>query len=199
MEESDRWNHNLHYHPIVFDALPASCRRVLDVGCGEGTLTRQLRGKFPELVGIDLDLASIELAREQDYTDDIQYLVGDFLTHPFEPESFDAVVSVAALHHMDAAAALTRMRDLLRPGGVLVVIGLAGSKFPRGLPLDAAAVVVSRLYRLRRGYWQHPSPTIWPPPLTYAEMRTLTRALLPQSRFRRHLLWRYSLKWSKPG
>lgn len=199
VDEPDRWNHNLHYHSVVLNALPERCRRALDVGCGEGTLTRQLRFEVPEVVGIDLDVASVELARERDGAGDIQYLVGDFLTHPLERESFDAVVSVAALHHMDAVAALTRMRELLRPGGVLVVIGLARSRFPADLPLDTAAVVMSRLYRLRRRYWEHPSPTLWPRPLTYAEMRNLTGALLPGSRFHRHLLHRYSVTWSKPG
>jgi SAM-dependent methyltransferase len=198
-EATGRWNHNLHYPPIVLKALPEWWRRALDVGCGEGTLTRRLRLRVPEVVGIDLDVASIELARVQDRTGDIRYLVGDFLTHPLELESFDAVVSVAVLHHMDAVAALRRMRDLLRPGGVLVVIGLARSRFPADLPLDAAAVVASRLYRLRKGYWEHPSPTLWPPPLTYAQMHNIADGLLPGSRFRRHLLWRYSVTWSKPS
>jgi 2-polyprenyl-3-methyl-5-hydroxy-6-metoxy-1,4-benzoquinol methylase len=197
--EIDRWNHNLHYHPVVLEALPQSCQRVLDVGCGEGTLTRQLRLRVPDVVGIDLDVANIALARKQDRTGDIQYLVGDFLTHLLEPESFDAVVSLATLHHMDAVAAVTRMRDLLRPGGILVVIGLARSRFPADLPLDAAAVVASRLYRLRKGYWEHPSPMLWPPPLTYAQMHTVARTLLPRCHFRRHLLRRYSVTWAKPG
>lgn len=197
--EIDRWNHNLQYHPVVLQALPRPCQRAVDVGCGEGTLTRQLRLLVPDVVGIDRDVASIELARRQDRTGDIQYLVGDVLTYPLEPESFDAVVSVAALHHMDAVAALTRMRDLLRPGGGLVVIGLARSRFPANLPLDAAAMVASRLYRLRKGYWEHPSPTLWPPPLTHAQMHTVVRTLLPRCQFRRHLLWRYAVTWTKPG
>jgi 2-polyprenyl-3-methyl-5-hydroxy-6-metoxy-1,4-benzoquinol methylase len=197
--ETNRWNHNLHYHPVVLKNLPQPCTRVLDVGCGEGTLTRQLRLRVPQVVGIDLDVASIELARKQDPAGEIQYLAGDFLIHPFKPQSFDAIVSVAALHHMDAAAALTRMRDLLRPGGSLVIVGLAPSRFPSDIPLGAAALVVSRMHRLRKGYWEHPSPTVWPPPLTYAQVRALAAELLPGCRFRRHLLWRYSLTWSKPG
>lgn len=49
------------------------------------------------------------------------------MNHPLEPASFDFIASVASLHHMDVAAALVRMRSLLRPGGRLVVIGLARS------------------------------------------------------------------------
>jgi len=47
--------------------------------------------------------------------------------------------SIAALHHMDATAALGRMRDLLRPGGVLTVVGPARGEYPAGLAADLAA------------------------------------------------------------
>jgi hypothetical protein len=53
-------------------------------------------------------------------------------------------------------------------------------------------------YRLTRKQWQQPAPTQWPPPHSYAGMRLLARRALPGVRYRRHLLWRYSLVWSKP-
>ena len=137
------WNHNIHYGRVVLDAVPAGCERALDVGCGEGWLARELRRSVPHVTGIDRDEPSIELARRHDPASDIEYLLGDFLNVPFEPGSFDLVASVAALHHMDAAAALRRMRELLRPGGTLAVVGLARSRFPTDLPLGVAARVVS--------------------------------------------------------
>jgi 2-polyprenyl-3-methyl-5-hydroxy-6-metoxy-1,4-benzoquinol methylase len=36
-----RW-HNIHYHRLILRAVPAGARRGLDVGCGEGTLAREL-------------------------------------------------------------------------------------------------------------------------------------------------------------
>ncbi len=65
---------------------------------------------------------------------------------------------------MDATTALSRMRDLLRPDDTLAVVGLARSTFPADLPLDLAGVLASRLHRLTKSYWEHPSPTVWPPP-----------------------------------
>jgi hypothetical protein len=47
-------------------------------------------------------------------------------------------------------------------------------------------------------YWQHSSPIVWPPPQTYAEMRGIADRILPGVRFRRRLLWRYSLTWTRP-
>jgi 2-polyprenyl-3-methyl-5-hydroxy-6-metoxy-1,4-benzoquinol methylase len=192
-----RWNHNIHYYPVLLDALPDGCERALDVGCGEGTLARELRRFVRHVSAIDLDEPSIKLARQHDAASDIQYRLGDFLAFPFEPASFDLVVSVAALHHMNAVVALQRMHELLRPGGKLAVLGLARSQYPADLPRDAAATLVSRAYRATKNYWESSAPTVWPPLQTYAEMRCLAEHTLPQVRFRRHLLWRYSLILTK--
>ncbi|MBV9847962.1 MAG: class I SAM-dependent methyltransferase [Kutzneria sp.] len=181
----------------MVDSVPEGARRALDVGCGEGMLARRLHRVVPEVVGIDRDRASIDLARAQGDSAGIEYVLGDFLDFPFEPASFDVIVSVATLHHMDAATALGHMRDLLRPGGVLAVVGLARSR-PGGLPVDLAGAVAHRLHLLTKKHWEHPSPTVWPPPETYADMRRIASEILPGVRYRRHLLWRYSLTWTKP-
>lgn len=198
ISESERWNHNIHYHRLILDSVPFEAGEALDVGCGEGMLTRRLRRVVPNVVGIDLDKPSIDLAKDQSSADGIDYRHGDFLTYPFAAESFDIIASVATVHHMDAAAALTRMRELLRPGGTLAVVGLARSRLPTELPIEAAAVLTNGIYRLTKSHWEHPSPTVWPPPETYASMRGLATRLLPGARFRRHLLWRYSIAWTKP-
>ncbi|MDT7539575.1 MAG: hypothetical protein QOI82_3160 [Actinomycetota bacterium] len=198
ISDDQRWNHNIHYHPVIERALSDDCQSVLDVGCGEGVLTRQLRRRVPEVVGIDVDEASIRLAERQSPSHDIRYVIGDFLTFPFESESFDAVTSVATLHHVDAAAGLRRMAELLVPGGTLALLGLARSRFPHDLHREVTAVVTHRLYAMRREYWEHTAPTVWPPPLTFAQMRALVATLLPGAAFHRHALWRYSIVWSKP-
>ena len=191
------WNHNIHYHLLVLDAVPDGCQRCLDVGCGEGLLARELRRVVPHVVAIDSDGPVIGRARQRDAGAGVAYVVGDFLTHGFPPGSFDMIASVAALHHMDAAAALRRMRRLLRPGGVLAVVGLARSR-PRDLPADAAGAVAHRVLAAGRSYQEVSAPTIWPPPQTYAQVRRIAAETLPGVRYRRHLLWRYSLIWAKP-
>jgi len=191
------WNHNIHYHPLVLGAVPHGCQRGLDVGCGEGLLARELRQVVPHVVAIDSDEPVLERARQQDAGSCVEYVTGDFLSYGFAPESFDVIVSVAALHHMDPAAALRRMRELLRPGGTLAVVGLARSRV-RDLPADAAGVIAHRVLLAARSYQQVNAPTVWPPPQTYAQMRRIAGEVLPRARYRRHLLWRYSLTWAKP-
>ncbi|BAW05657.1 class I SAM-dependent methyltransferase [Nocardia seriolae] len=194
----DRWNHNIEYHSLLASAV-AKARTVLDVGCGEGMLARRIRRTGAEVTGIDPDPTSIELARDQSPENDITYLQADFLRYPFEPRSFDGIVSIAALHYMDTVAALTRMRELLRPGGTLAVIGMARNDFPADLPWEAAALLTSLEKRLFRAQWAHPSPVVWPPPETYAEVRRTAADLLPGVHYRRHRLWRYSLIWTEPN
>ncbi|HZC69633.1 MAG TPA: class I SAM-dependent methyltransferase [Jatrophihabitans sp.] len=188
------WNHNVHYYRLILDSIPQHARSALDVGCGEGTLCRALRKRTPHVVGIDADEKSIALANAAD--GDIEYLHGDFLSHEFEPTSFDVIASVASLHHMDVESALVRMRDLLRSGGVLALVGLA-RRSAADLPYDAVGFFAHRLQKLRRGYWDHPSP-VAEPQHTHRELRELVGATLPGARYRQRVLFRYSVIWTKP-
>jgi 2-polyprenyl-3-methyl-5-hydroxy-6-metoxy-1,4-benzoquinol methylase len=196
--DDGRWNHNIHYHAVLLAALPEGAVRALDVGCGEGIFARALRRRVPHVTAIDIDAGCVDLARGQDPRGEIDYRCGDFLEVPWTPASLDFVACVTALHHMDAAAALRRMGELVRPGGAVAILGLARSESPRDLARDAAAVVASRAHRLVRGNWHSPAPRIWPPPHTYAEIRGLAEATLPGAHFRRHLLFRYSITWTRP-
>jgi SAM-dependent methyltransferase len=161
-------------------------------------LARQLADRVPEVVGIDQDAASVAAARRQGPGGRVGFVRGDFLAHPFPPASFSLISCVAALHHMDAAAALARMSQLLAPGGALVVVGLARSRLT-DLPLDGVAVIANLGHRVAKGYWRQPSPIVWPPPHSYREIGVLAGEMLPGVRYRRHLLWRYSLVWVKPA
>lgn len=72
--------------------LPHEAQVVLDAGCGEGTLTRRPAARVPLAVGLDLDLPSLEAARQQGAGP--CYVLGDLLAPPFPEGCFDAVLSV---------------------------------------------------------------------------------------------------------
>lgn len=197
IDRVEPWNHNTHYHSVVLEALPAHAEHALDVGCGEGRLAERLGQDVPHIVGIDRHEPSLVVARHRP-AQDITYVHGDFMVYPFEPESFDFVVSIASLHHMEMGPALERMSRLLRPGGRLAVVGLARST-ARDLPYDLAGHVLDRYLKRSRTEYEDRAPRVWPPPLTYSQTRRVAGSVLPGATFRRHLLWRYSLVWTKPG
>ncbi len=99
----------------------------------------------------------------------------DVLTHPLEAGPFDAVVSNAALHHLgDTRAALLRLGQLVRPGGVLAVVGFARTQW-RDWPWAAVAFVARGIPIRVRGVWEHTAPTVWPPTDTGSSARSPRR------------------------
>jgi SAM-dependent methyltransferase len=182
---------------VLLGSVPRDAQTALDIGCGEGMLTRELRARVPRVTGIDLHAPSLDLARAHD--DDIAYVEGDALTYPFESGSFDVVASVAALHHMDFELALRRCTELLRPGGVLAVVGMARSNYTTDFIVDGWGFVRANVERLWRHEYTHSSPVVWPLPMTRDECRDVARRVLPGAKFTRRMWLRYTLIWTKPA
>jgi SAM-dependent methyltransferase len=106
-------------HAMLLEAV-GSGNRVLDVGCSSGYLARPLAARGNTIVGIELDPDAARAAEE--FCE--QVLVGDVETMelPLEPGSFDVVLGGDVIEHLrNPAAALERLRPLLRPGGRVVV------------------------------------------------------------------------------
>ena len=103
-----------HLGAPVLDLLGlAGGERVLDLGCGNGTLTRQIRDLGCDVVGVDASAAQIEAARALGL--DAHVMDGTALTFADE---FDAVFSNAALHWMRPPEAVAAgVFRALKPGG----------------------------------------------------------------------------------
>jgi 2-polyprenyl-3-methyl-5-hydroxy-6-metoxy-1,4-benzoquinol methylase len=186
------------YEKLILQSVPAGCKTALDAGCGNGGLTRLLRDSgIPEVTGIDRNRPCVERCRANPEAGGISYVEGDVLTAPLEPA--DLVTSVASLHHMVPRAGLTRLRELVRPGGALVVIGLARPDLPKDIPIELVALAVNLFRRAPKTPAAIRPPIIWPPADRYATMRALATEMLPGVRWRRHVRWRYSLVWTNPG
>jgi ubiquinone/menaquinone biosynthesis C-methylase UbiE len=198
MPRSGYWNHNVHYQPVILNAVPEGCGPALDVGCGDGLLAARLADRCAKVTGIDRDPRMIALAQAQQPRARITFIEADFLTHRFPEASFDFVCANTSLHHMDFTAALTTMARLLRPGGRLAVIGLAADKSLGDVLKGAPGVPADLFYRAiyRRGESGAP---IMDPDHSWREVRAAAAETLPGVRYRRHLLWRYSLLWRKPS
>ncbi len=98
--------------------------RVLDAGCGPGTITLGLaRAVAPgEVIGIDIEASQFVAAREQATQEGLNVTLrtASIYQLPFEDRSFDAVFSHDVLQHIsDPPAALAELRRVIKPGGVI--------------------------------------------------------------------------------
>ncbi|MER5432953.1 class I SAM-dependent methyltransferase [Streptomyces sp. NPDC002588] len=193
------WNTNVARHPGILRAVPEGCRDALDVGCGDGMLVRKLGERVERVTGVDSSAVMVARARESaGGRPGLRFVEGDFLGVDLPSAGYDFVCSVTAVHHMDFEAALRRMRELLRPGGRLVVVGLAREEsVAEWAALIAAAPVVRVVKVLRRARGPEGMP-VADPGMSYGEVRAAAGRLLPGVRYRRHVLRRYSLTWEKP-
>ena len=192
------WNRNIHYHRLVLQAVPGDCRRALDVGCGTGSLARRLAERCGEVVAIDAHAGTLAQARATIGSGSpITFVRGDVLTHAFDDGSFDFISAVAVLHHLPLEAALERLKRLLRPGGVVVIIGLYRIETLEDYAWMAAGMVTSLALRCVRRYTAVSAPTK-DPVESLEEIRCVCDVVLPGCVLRRELLLRYSLVWQKP-
>lgn len=109
--------------------------RVCDVGCGYGGTARHLTERFGcSVVGITLSAAQYRLAcRTSGAVNDPRFLLADWLEVSLAPASFDAVIAVESFSHMeDKADGIRRAREVLRPGGHLVLAVWMAAPRPGG-------------------------------------------------------------------
>ena len=91
--------------------------RILDLGCGTGTMLEHLR-RFGEVDGVDADEQAVRYCHSRGHTG-VQLLESDAL--PFPDDSFDLLTALDVLEHIeDDRRTLEEVARILRPGGTLL-------------------------------------------------------------------------------
>jgi SAM-dependent methyltransferase len=92
---------------------------IIEVGCGAGWLCGDLR-PFGRVTGTDL--SDEVLTRAHARLPDVNFVAGDFLALDFPAAAFDVVVTLEVLAHVhDQRAFVSKLAQLLRPGGYLML------------------------------------------------------------------------------
>ncbi|HAB99781.1 MAG TPA: methyltransferase type 11, partial [Parachlamydiales bacterium] len=93
-------------------------KKVLDLGCRDGMLTRSFRDGN-EVIGVDIDQKALEIARTQLSIETVWLdLNGEW---PFAPGSFDVIVACEIVEHLFFMHSfLQNVRSALKPGGMFI-------------------------------------------------------------------------------
>ena len=198
------WNHNAAYHPWIQRIAGEHGGVALDVGCGEGLLLQRLAPRCRSVVGVEIDDASVRRSRLRLAGIENATVVQDDFTHYADAEhmqgrQFDVVTFVASLHHLPLPPTLLRAKDLLVPGGDLLVVGLAARATALDWVLSGLAIPVVRTANIAHREVRHVGVPVASPKEDLREIRRVARAVLPGVRIRRGLYYRYLLRWTKPA
>jgi len=113
------WAHAEINLPSLLALLPPPAGPVLDLGCGEGRVSRDLRARGYAVTGVDAAPTMVRLAAAHE--DRQPVVVADAAALPFRSESFDLVVAYMSLHDIDAMPeTIGATARVLRPAGHLV-------------------------------------------------------------------------------
>jgi ubiquinone/menaquinone biosynthesis C-methylase UbiE len=125
---------------------------ILDIGCGDGIWTAAARRRTPDgrVVGLDYSLGMLEPLGTRD--PEVLRVNGDAHTLPVADASFDAVLAMFMLYHVDVSRTLPECRRALKPGGRVFAATTDADLLPTlGDLLHAAAEEVAG--RALPGYW----------------------------------------------
>jgi predicted TPR repeat methyltransferase len=100
-------------------------RRLLDIGCGDGSISLQLLTSASYLTLMDLSASMVALAKKnvsEDLAANVVIRNENFIAASFDAEPYDLVVAVGVMAHVDSPDEfLAKIQSLLRPGGNLIV------------------------------------------------------------------------------
>lgn len=97
-----------------------SGKQILEAGCGTGIFTERLTKTGAEIRAVDISQDLLNLAKNKITAKNVFFILGDLENLEFAPNTFDAVVGVSILHHINLDTALKEIKRVLKNGGKIV-------------------------------------------------------------------------------
>jgi len=170
MKETNKWNtekYNKHTGfvsklamPVVDLLAPKSGELILDAGCGDGTLAKEIEKRGAKVIGIDMSKEMIKACREKG----IEAHLNSVTDLPYK-DKFDAIFSNAMLHWvLDAKSAVENIATALKSGGRFVC------EFGGGNNAYTLVSAIEEVFDKHKDFGEFNNPWYFP---TIKEYRTL--------------------------
>ena len=212
--DAEGWTQNNNYHEFLLRYVRHGSQNALEVGCGTGAFARRLAERAQHVVALDLSPEMIRVARSRSAKfSNLNFHVADAVEWGFPDKYFDCIAAIATLHHLPLRKMIMKLKEALKPGGVLIILDLFE---PERNLLTAAGLIDSFLNilalgvsgglrlihngrlkppRAVRAAWAaHEQHDSYP---KMSDIRDLCAEILPCAEVKKHLLWRYSIVWQE--
>jgi len=202
--ENSAWNHNNHYYKRVIKMIKTPQASVLDIGCGDGDFLSLCLDHGYRCVGVDFSSGMIEKAKKNVNAANCDFICGDIYDElpKFPKESFDAVVSFAAMHHLNYEKILPLIERVMKKNGIYCVVDIFDCSTPLDYLFSICAIIPNIIRKKTTRYNEQQSAEaqrIWKEHgkldkyMKYSDIQAVIHRAGYKYKLRRLLYFRYML------
>lgn len=119
-------------------------KKVLDLGCGTGRLTKELLDRGAEVVGVDVSEEMLKILQKK--FPQVKTVLADAENLPFEDEEFDLIIAnFLIVHFKDLDSLFREVYRVLRSGGYLILTNINQRKAPK-LKVGKEELIIESFY-----------------------------------------------------
>ena len=193
------WNHNSNYYKWIEEQIKDK-EKILDIGCGDGSLVKYLNNNKRYIIGIDISQKCIEKANQNiKKNDNIKFILTSFENYENKNEYFDVIIFCATLHHMKMNKVLLKSKNMLNKKGILLIVGLYKPSTIYEWIIEILRIIpcfiLSKLHNMKTSEDLN-IPTSYNIP-KMSEIKENLNKIIPEYSMSYGLYYRYLIKWIK--
>ncbi|CAN3352649.1 hypothetical protein DICA1_A00386 [Diutina catenulata] len=121
ISDTHNWRSVENAVPFIIPYLKKN-QKLLDVGCGPGSISKDLANYVSEVVGLETGEELLQIARSQCSGENVKFEIGSVYSLPFNDNEFDVVLASQVVVHLeDPVTGLKEMARVCKPGGFVCV------------------------------------------------------------------------------
>ncbi len=106
----------------IFRVLRNKPYKLLDVGCGQGAITKLVKEKYPKMTVYAIDPSEVSIKSAQENPESVNFQVANTYKIPYKSKTFDYVISLDVLEHLDdPIKGMSEVCRVLKKDGLLIL------------------------------------------------------------------------------